>query len=129
MENIKKIIIEKIDSSKKLDLRKKADKMIVDYFGTKEAYYEYADCVAVKRSKRYAMKYADENNYNNVDYYQWLKQFFGKQTGNYAKKYFIISDTESIFASASYGLKDYNKSYEIINAKKALLINKYLGFE
>lgn len=129
MENIKKIIIEKVNSGKKLDLRKKADKMIVDYFGTKEAYYKYADCVENKRSLRYRMKYANEEKYNNVAYYQWLKQLFCKQTGSHAKKYFILSDIESVFASASYGLKDYNKSYEIINAKKALLINKYLGFE
>lgn len=129
MENIKKIIIEKIDSSKRLDLRKKADKMIVSFFGTKKAYYEYANCVIDKRYKRRIIKYSDDKNYNDVDYYKSLKQLFGKQVGNYAKKYFILSDTESVFASASYGLKDYNKSYETINAKKALLINKYLGFE
>lgn len=128
MKNINKIIIEKVNSGKKLDLRKKVDKMIVGYLGTEKAYYEYASLVAIKRSKRDLVKYAD-NNYHNVDYYQWLKNFFGKQTGSYAKKYFILSDIESVFASASYGLKDYNKSYEIINAKKALLINKYLGFE
>lgn len=129
MENINKIVIEKINSNKKIDLRKKADKMIVAFFGTKKAYYEYANSVAIKRSKRAAVKYIDEFNYYNVDYFRWLKQLFGKQEGKYAKKYFVISDNESVFASPSYGLKDYNKTYETINAKKALLINKYLGFE
>lgn len=129
MENIKKIIIEKVNSGKKLDLRKKADKMIVSFFGTKKKYYEYADCVFNKRYKRRIIKYSDDKNYNDVHYYKLLKQLFGKQTGRYAKKYFILSDIESVFASPSYGLKDYNKSYETITAKKALLINKYLGFE
>ena len=129
MENINKIIINKINSNKKIDLRKKADKMIIAFFGSKKAYYEYADMVIFKRSKRIAYKYADEKNYNDVEYYQWLKNVFGHDAGTHAKKYFIVSDTESVFASVVYGLKDYNQSYEKINAKKALLINKYLGFE
>lgn len=129
MENIHKIIIDKINSNKKIDLRKKADKLIIAFLGSKKAYYAYLNMVTVKRSIRLAYKYADEKNYKDVKYYQWLKNVFGHEAGVYAKKYFIVSDTESVFASVVYGLKDYNKSYEIINAKKVLLINKYLGFE
>lgn len=111
------------------NLRRKGGRILVKVFGSVEKAHQACDMYVEKYCKRQTKRAAQkEYNTSVVDRYKWLKRCFGRETGAYCKNYMQGANGEWWLCSVSYGLNDYNKSYEPnITEKKAALINAYLN--